>query len=400
MNVDKYNHTVYKGLYILLLLILISFLTYLFKYDNVKYAINFLILFVILLLTILCSSTFKNNVIENYTTESVDNLLNNSKAATDDTILDKRIIDLNIAIADEPFGRLSNSFGFFQNTSSYDIDFCKTAFEKLYNYGYRGFHLYVEYPLNEPDTPYYVVPYKDNNGMNSISTRTTKIKLKTVLDGLEISEMTEPIFLCITCLSTEKENTLNKIETLLDGLIIDKLEDTSTLGEVNVLDPLKLFITLGTYDGIPLTNTTYAKHYFIKETDLKYAAFNVVNGLGLYSPLVKYTKNEQDTFDTRGFDEQIRQSITMAFNNGVQFVCAPPTQKGITIGLADEEKYDYPNTITYYRSYFTHTEQTSGDKTTIPYKLRNVEFLTLLGEVFNSAKYDELDTRVTQLEEP
>ena len=236
--------------------------------------------------------------------------------------------------------------------------------------------------------------------MNSISTRTTKIKLKTVLDGLESSTtMTaEPIFLCITCLSTEKENTLNEIETLLDGLNIDKLQDTSTLEEVNGLDPLKLFITLGTYDGIPLTNTTYAKHYFIKETDLKYAAFNVVNGLGLYSPLVKYTKNEQDTFDTRGFDEQIRQSITMAFNNGVQFVCAPPTQKGITIGLADEEKYDYPNTITYYRSYFTHTEENSGDKTTIPYKLRNAEFLNLLGEAFNSARYQELDSRVFELE--
>ena len=88
----------------------------------------------------------------------------------------------------------------------------------------------------------------------------------------------------------------------------------------------------------------------------------------------------------------------MAFNNGVQFVCAPPTQKGITIGLADEEKYDYPNTITYYRSYFTHTEENSGYKTTIPYKLRNAEFLNLLGEAFNSARYQELDSRVFELE--
>ena len=71
MNVDKYNYTFYQGIYILIFLIIISFLTYLFKYDNVKYAINFFILFVILLLAILCSSTFKNNIIENYADETL-----------------------------------------------------------------------------------------------------------------------------------------------------------------------------------------------------------------------------------------------------------------------------------------------------------------------------------------
>ena len=175
---DKYNYTFYQGIYILIFLIIISFLTYLFKYDNVKYAINFFILFVILLLAILCSSTFKNNIIENYADENTA-----SQQRNYNDISNTDITSLTIAIADEPFGRLSNSYGGFF-TSTYDADYCADSFKKLYKHGYRGFHIYVEYPLNDPNVPYCVLPYKDNNGMNSISTRGNKIKLQ---EGMIVS---------------------------------------------------------------------------------------------------------------------------------------------------------------------------------------------------------------------
>ena len=88
-------------------------------------------------------------------------------------------------------------------------------------------------------------------------------------------------------------------------------------------------------------------------------------------------------------------NLHMAFNNGVQFVCST-NKKGITIGLADEEKYDYPIQLLIMNR-ILHAEENSGDKINM-YKLRNAEFLNLLGEAFNSARYQELDSRVFELE--
>ena len=200
MNVDKYNYTFYQGIYILIVLVIISFLTYLFKYDNVKYAINFFILFVILLLTILCSSTFKNNVIENFTGNAT--LLNNNQI--DSTV---NILDITVAIADEPFGRFN--LNLFDSGSVLDSEYA-ACFTNLYKSGYRGFHFYVEYPLNSSE-PYCVFPYKDNAGMNTISTRGTKFRFSEVItkfreafmpDGTrKLGSDYEIIYLCITCLS-------------------------------------------------------------------------------------------------------------------------------------------------------------------------------------------------------
>ena len=392
MNVDKYNYTFYQGIYILIFLIIISFLTYLFKYDNVKYAINFFILFVILLLAILCSSTFKNNIIENYADENTA-----SQQRNYNDISNTDITSLTIAIADEPFGRLSNSYGGFF-TSTYDADYCADSFKKLYKHGYRGFHIYVEYPLNDPNVPYCVLPYKDNNGMNSISTRGNKIKLTTVLDGLYTAYYNtffttyyEPVFLCITCLSTEKENLLQGIHNLLtnneySGIVSTNYSATNKLS--TIID--RIFVTLSTYDGMPLSKNDFATHYFIKETELKYAAFNVVSSLGLYSPLIKYTRHEQDTFSTRGFDQEIQQNMNIAFANGVQFVCAPPTQYGITRDLSDNVSYDYPNTIANYKIKFT----VPGSNDISPYQVRNTTFISALGGAIASQRIDDLELKL------
>ena len=128
-------------------------------------------------------------------------------------------------------------------------------------------------------------------------------------------------------------------------------------------------------------------HYFIKETELKYAAFNVVSSLGLYSPLIKYTKHEQDTFNTRGFDQEIQQNMNIAFANGVQFVCAPPTQYGITRDLSDNVSYDYPNTIANYKIKFTVPDTNY----ILPYQVRNTTFISALGNGFASQRIDDLE---------
>mgnify|MGYP001161587725 CR=1 FL=1 len=141
---------------------------------------------------------------------------------------------------------------------------------------------------------------------------------------------------------------------------------------------------------MPLSKNDFATHYFIKETELKYAAFNVVSSLGLYSPLIKYTRHEQDTFSTRGFDQEIQQNMNIAFANGVQFVCAPPTQYGITRDLSDNVSYDYPNTIANYKIKFT----VPGSNDISPYQVRNTTFISALGGAIASQRIDDLELKL------
>lgn len=355
MNIDKYNNTFYNGIAILTPLIILAFLTYLFKYDNIKYAINFLILFVILLLTILCSSTFKNNVIEDFITQDDTTPQNTLSALHASGVA---LNDIAVPMADEPFGRVSKSL--FGDTTLVDQDKID-RFKFLYNAGYRGFHFYVQYPLNS-DVPYCVFPYKDSAGMDGFATRSTTFTLHDVLGALATAvgalDNPDPIFLSLTCLSREAEDEEGKILNLLTTNSSIRTSKPTSLDNL-LTHHEKIVPTMGTYDNIRLNNSgDFLNHYYIKENDLKYASFNTIDGFGVYAPLINYTKQEQDLFNARGYDEKIQDSVNLAYLNGVQFVCIPPTiDKGnIQINNNNVTNYDYPKTITRCRSEFSNPE--------------------------------------------
>lgn len=307
MNIHEYNKTFYYGLSSFFFLAIISLLTYLFKVKNIQIFINFFILFIILLLVIYCHTTFKNNVIENFDYSGID-----ASSFTD--ISNVQIKNLTVATADEPFGRFNLSFFGFNNRNT-DQSTLETYIQDLYTSGFRGFHFYVEYP-NNSDIPYCVFPYKDTAGMNSIATRNQKIELQIVKDAINLlidnNNISDPCFFCFTCLSREKENEEHEINDFLNKInkgCKKTISCTGTSGysskdvSFNCLNhsDTKHIVTLGTYDNIPLVKNDFNDHYFIKENDLKYASFNVANKFGVYAPLLNYTKDQQDTFNSRGY---------------------------------------------------------------------------------------------------
>tara|TARA_A100001015_G_scaffold224545_1_gene253210 strand:+ start:1207 stop:2433 length:1227 start_codon:yes stop_codon:yes gene_type:complete len=367
MNIHEYNKTFYYGLSSLFFLGIISLLTYLFKFKNIQNFINLFILFIILLLAIYCSSIFKNNIIEDFTDSvgSIDNDTNNTKT-----------LDIAVPVADEPFGRSS---GFdFNNENNGAI----SCFTNLYDLGFRGFHFYVEYPLNS-DVPYCVFPYKDSAGMNTISTRSIKYTFSSVVNKFRAafidndSRNFDLVYLCVTCLSPKQENQMGKIIEKLEG-ITNYRKQHEDASFSNVFGTKKIYVTLGTYDNIPLVSNNFSTHYFIKENDLKYSAFNVVTRFGLYAPLLNYTKTQQDTFNARGYDDDIQQSVNLAYINGVQFVCIPPTKnEGTTLPTINSPSYDYDTTVEACKTYFTDIN--SGN--IIPYKKRQSSFLSSFNDL-------------------
>ena len=375
MDIHEYNKTFYFGFASLFFLGIISLLTYLFKLKNIQNFINLFILFIILLLVIYCSNIFKDNIIEDFL-ESGQTLSTLDNA----TKVENKTVDIAVAIADEPFGRFNVNF--LNPTNGFTIDDSKygaiSCFTNLYDLGYRGFHFYVEYPLNNSD-PYCVFPYKDTAGMNSISTRSEKILFSTVIDKFKHALLENPnfdlVYLCVTCLSNQQENKDHKIYYELTNITNYRKSDQDASFS-DVFNSNKVFVTLGTYDNIPLTLNDFSTHYFIKESDLKYAAFNVAVGFGVYLPLLNYTKQQQDTFNTTGYDEDIQQSVNLAYLNGVQFVCIPPTKNDGKISDA-AGSYDYPTTVAACKTYFTDTS--TGN--IIPYKKRTSSFISSLHDI-------------------
>lgn len=391
MNIDKYNNTFYNGIAILTSLIIVAFLTYLFKYDNIKYAINILILFVILLLTILCSSTFKNNVIEDFitnaTAENAPSIVNTLSALDNSGVA---VNDIAIPMADEPFGRVSKSL--FGDTNLESPDAKKDRFKFLYDAGYRGFHFYVQYPTRS-STPTCVFPYKDNNGMDRFATRSTTFDLEDVLGALDnaASGFSDPVFLSLTCLSRDAENTERGILTLLTNNTYVRIRKSKPTTLNSLIVGKKIVPTIGTYDNIRLNNfgDDFLNHYYIKENDLKYASFNTIDGFGVYAPLINYTKQEQDLFNARGYDEKIQDSVNLAYLNGVQFVCIPPTiDKGSIQINNNVTNYDYPKTITRCRSEFSNPEGNIN-----AYQKRRATAFTHIGK-----KVDRIDNSFNQLD--
>ena len=185
MDIHEYNKTFYYGLSSLFFLGIIALFTYLFKFKNIQNFINLFILFIILLLVIYCSSVFKDNIIEDFLLS--DQGLND---LDNDTKNNNKTVDITVAIADEPFGRFNVNL--LNPTNGFDLDnHAEICFQNLYSLGYRGFHFYVEYPLNS-SIPYCVFPYKDNAGMNTISTRGTKFSFSDVID--KFRDAFTPIF--------------------------------------------------------------------------------------------------------------------------------------------------------------------------------------------------------------
>jgi len=398
MDIHEYNKTFYYGLSSLFFLAIISLLTYLFKYKNIQIFINLFIIFIILLLTIYCSTLFKDNVIEDFD--------NSNFAATYTDILDTNILDITVPIADEPFGRLSlsfvnqnNGFNFYDPNNG-----AEACFTNLYNRGFRGFHFYVEYPLNSSE-PYCVFPYKDNAGMNTISTRSKKFPFSDVIDKFRDAFIQSDtrfinghglIYLCITCLSNQQENKDNKINDKLTQITNNRKDNQNDTFR-QLQNRNSVIVTLGTYDNIPLTKNYFSTHYFIKETDLKYAPFHVTNDFGLYLPLLKYTKSEQDTFNSRGYDEDIQQSINLAYLNGVQFVCIPPTKAKGIVYIDPSGGYDYPTSVQACETYFTDI---STSQITV-YKKRQSGFITTLSNIQedinnNSSRIDIIDVSINR----
>lgn len=396
MNIHEYNKTFYYGLSSLFFLGIISLLTYLFKFKNIQNFINLFILFIVLLLVIYCHATFKNNVIENF-----DYSGQYRNSFTD--ISNIQIKNLTVATADEPFGRFNLSFFGFDNQETEQSDLI-IHLNSLYNSGFRGFHFYVEYP-NNSNKPYCVFPYKNTTGMDSIATRNEKILLTTVVSAIRNSTaLTDPCFFCFTCLSREKENELHHINTTLTGINYNLLKTVDCdLGNTENSKDISFkclnikgnIVTLGTYDNIPLNDNKLTDHYFIKENDLKYASFNVANKFGVYAPLLNYTKDQQDTFNSRGYDEDIIQSVTLAYENGVQFVCIPPTRSRGKITSNDNdtqnEAYDYPTTVEKCKTYFTN-----DDSIVCPYKERVSSFVSAIEDIVNTQTNNE--TRINNIE--
>jgi len=377
MDIHEYNKTFYYGLSSLFFLGIISLLIYFFKFKNIQNFINLFILFIILLLAIYCSSIFKDNIIEDFlesdqTVSSPDNNIKDNN----------KTVDIAVAIADEPFGRFNVNF--LNPTNGFDIEDSTnggvSCFTNLYDLGYRGFHFYVEYPLNS-DVPYCVFPYKDSAGMNTISTRSTKYLFSTVINKFKFafidndSRNFDLVYLCVTCLSNQQENNDHKIYDELTYITNYRKSDQDASFS-DVFNSNKVFVTLGTYDNIPLTTNNFSTHYFIKETDLKYAAFNVAVGFGVYLPLLNYTKEQQDTFNSRGYDEDIQQSVNLAYLNGVQFVCIPPTKNDGKI-TADDGSDDYPTTVAACKTYFTDI----STNVITSYKKRTSSFISSLHDI-------------------
>ncbi len=378
MDIHEYNKTFYYGLSSLFFLGIIALFTYLFKFKNIQNFINLFILFIILLLVIYCNSVFKDNIIEDFlvSDQSVSEL-------DTDTRNNNKTVDIAVAIADEPFGRFNVNF--LNPTNGFNIEDSTngavSCFTNLYNLGYRGFHFYVEYPLND-DVPQCVFPYKDTAGMNGISTRGTKFPLSTVIseftNALSNIDNHQLIYLCITCLSTKEENDKGKINSQLFDTFSDTLKEHRDEPFSTVYNSSrKVFVTLGTYDNMPLTQNQFSTHYFIKENDLKYAAFNVAVGFGVYLPLLNYTKEQQDTFNSRGYDEDMQQSVNLAYLNGVQFVCIPPTKNGKIVDKDTGGSYDYPTTVAACNTYFTDI----STNVITSYKKRTSSFISSLHDI-------------------
>ena len=246
--------------------------------------------------------------------------------------------------------------------------------------------------------------------MDSIATRNQKILLTDVVDAvtsITVSTSSDPCFFCFTCLSREKENELhndgNSINTTLKKItshvkkthecVVGYSENSKDIS-FSCLNTKGHIVTLGTYDNIPLTTNDFNDHYFIKENDLKYASFNVANKFGVYAPLLNYTKDQQDMFNSRGYDEDIISSVTLAYENGVQFVCIPPTKdRGNIKGSANEsDAYDYPTTVEKCKTYFT--DATSGN--VLPYKKRVSSFVSAIEDIVNTQTENE--TRINNIE--
>ncbi len=407
MDIHEYNKTFYYGLSSLFFLGIISLFTYLFKFKNIQNFINLFILFIILLLVIYCSSIFKDNIIEDYINKNtttkmrykdLSGALWEDVSGADAT----KLINIAVPIADEPFGRFNVSY--FDSGQINSVMMCN-CFKDLYKVGYRGFHFYVEYPVGS-NKPMCVFPYKNIEGMNAISTRGKKIPFGDVFDAVTSTGANgfrpgQPIFLCLTCLSPEQENSIGAIKsTLKSGRFQTSID--ICLNTIKYSQLSKIYVTLGTYDNIPLTNSPYPSHYYIKENDLKYASFNVVTGFGLYAPLINYTKTQQDTFNARGYDEDIQQSVNLAYLNGVQFVCIPPTyDSGLTLGIDKTKNYDYPATNGTCREYFTD----SSTNTVYPYRIRTKNILGAFNNMeehiqnkfnLNSSRIDILNSTVAE----
>lgn len=402
MDIHEYNKTFYYGLSSLFFLAIISLLTYLLKFKDIQNFINLFILFIILLLAIYCSSIFKDNIIEDYINSNTGiklyTDLSNAEWEEEGETNTTRLINIAVAVADEPFGRFNVSYF---DSGEMTINNMNTCFSELYNVGYRGFHFYIEYPVGSTE-PMCVFPYKDIEGLNAISTRSKKIPFDDVVSALVLNgEWAEPIFLCLTCLSPEQENSTSGIITILNDSnnskhIYNSSSDSIdiTLDDIN-LSGKKIYVTLGTYDNIPLSNSSFPRHYYIKENDLKYASFNVVTGFGLYAPLINYTKTQQDTFNARGYDEDIQQSVNLAYLNGVQFVCIPPTyNSGSTLGITAESIHDYPTTISTCLTQFTDN---NGDVYTYRIRKKNIlgAFNTMETQI--QTKFEENSSKIKDL---
>ena len=93
--------------------------------------------------------------------------------------------------------------------------------------------------------------------------------------------MTAELFFIRKCLLPKKKISLNEIRNIGWVEYRQATRYQLHLEEVNGLDPLKLFTITRHMMVHTINNHHLRKYYFIKETDLKYAAFNVVNGLGL-----------------------------------------------------------------------------------------------------------------------
>ena len=399
MDIHEYNKTFYYGLSSLFFLGIIALFTYLFKFKNIQNFINLFILFIILLLVIYCSSNFKDNIIEDYrnSNTTIKDWNDLSGALWEDVSGTNvtKLINIAVPIADEPFGRFNVSY--FHSSEINDEMMCN-CFKDLYNVGYRGFHFYVEYPVGTVE-PMCVFPYKNIEGMNAISTRSKKIPFDDVFEA--ITDRTgsfspdQPIFLCLTCLSPEQENSIGAITNKLGTITVNNSIDIC-LNTINQFNELNIYVTLGTYDNIPLTNSTYPSHYYIKENDLKYASFNVVTGFGLYAPLINYTKTQQDTFNARGYDEDIQQSVNLAYLNGVQFVCIPPTyNSGLTIDISSDVINDYPATVTTCLRQFT-----DDNDNVYPYRIRKKNILGAFNTMEEQiqTKFNLNSSRIANLE--